>query len=224
MPTDNPYVKYGRLMQVAKGMPVCNFISEEQANRMYILLEGRCSLSLFSENGKEKVLLYFNQGDFINYVPLLKADRGDDLTQPSYFSGISTYAKTDCTLVRISQSSYEKLKDDATFQAAMFDNVFSHYQKLLALQRIKANKSATAIVSSFILFFSECDDEGTSYLDSFFTFAEIAKAVELHPVSVGRIVGALRKQGAVQRRGRDLVVIDPCKLSSFADETLSLCY
>lgn len=221
----NPFMKYGEVVRIPKHTPIRNPTAESQHDRLYVLVEGVCSLSTFAESGKESVILYFKPGDFVGYVPLLiEEKRMQETSSLEYLTGVSTYSKTDCKLSRISGATFSTLRKNAEFNEMLMDSVFRHYQCAVVAHRIRASKAAPAAVAAFVLYQSEADCNGRQSLSSFFTYSEISKSLDLHPVSVGRVISALIKTGALVREGRKLVVKNYRFMVGVANEEIDLKY
>lgn len=220
----NPYMKYGEIVRIPKHTPVRNSVAGQQSNRVYILIEGICSLSTFAENGNESVVLYFRPGDFVGYSPLLQGQMGIPRVSQDFLTGLSTFTKTDCKLARISGGTFMELRKQPEFNEMLMGSIFRHYTEVIKLQRIRAGKSAAAAVASFVLYHAEENENGSAVLSSFFTSAEISKSLDLHPVSTGRVVSALIKEGALSRVGRQLEVRNYSLMVDVANDEITLKY
>ena len=221
---NNPYIKNGEILRIKRGGLLRNSVTAAQNIDTFILVDGVCSLSTFTQDGKSSVLLFFEPGDFVGYAPFLINEYEFELLAQSYLTGLGTFCETNCTVSRLSKPVLDELKNDLGFERTLSKNIFSQHLRMIAVRRTKTDKSSPASVAAFILFQSRPSNDGMLSLAPFFTYEEIAKVLEIHPVSVGRIIGALKKEGAIKRDGRAITVTDRELLVAIASDEHAIEY
>ncbi len=221
---NNPYIKNGEILHIKKGGLLRNSVTSPQNLDVFILVDGVCSLSTFTQDGKSSVLLFFEPGDFVGYSPFLINEYRLTPQRQKYLTGLGTFCETNCTMSRLSKAVLDELMTDLSFERALNKNIFEQHLRMIRIRQTKTDKSSPASVAAFILFLSRPSKDGTPLLDPFFTYEEIAKVLEIHPDSVGRIIGAFKKEGAIKRDGRSIAVTDTRLLTAIASDEFSIDY
>lgn len=207
----------GMPYHVKKG--ACISGDDENSRAAYLLDEGICALTSINGKGEEQVYLYFSARRLIGFNQLFS--KAHAVSVEPRFPIIS---KTDCTLYRIpSDVLYQLMKTDPEFQDFLVGTMADNYREALVHFHRMKEESAAARLCRLLLDISTVRN-GKKTVPGFFTYAELAKYLGTHAVTVCRIMAKLKQCGYISKVGRSVILEREDMLTELMLETLSLEY
>lgn len=209
------FIEYGAKISVSKETSLCN--PKLSDSYIYYLTDGIASLTSLTKDGAEKDFLYFPAGHLLCFVPALMryyrkirnespADNSLGLTQ----FGIDT--KTDCVFYRISQQVFETLLDtDPIFLSYVMEATTRHYATLVLKFQDAQEESIPVRLYKWLLDFSQPEGSFRA-VPRGLTYADIAKYLGIHPVTVSKLASELKKKGIIRKEQGRILIIDETKL------------
>jgi CRP-like cAMP-binding protein len=194
--------QYGNKKIVKKNDYIYNPEKGFSSKYAYFLDSGFCSLFEITKSGNEKVYLYFKEKRIIGFSQFMSKFIKDK-TEGRPFHII---AKTDCILYQVKEDVYYKLLDQNSEFRTLIINVLSeNYLDVLNRMYQMQEESAVVRLCGMILDYSICR-KGKKILPSFFTYAEMAKYIGTHQVTVSRIMAKLKQYGYISKDGHCTVI------------------
>lgn len=222
----------GARIEVKKETSLCS--PKLSDSYVYYIVEGIASLTSLTTDGEEKDFIYFPQGHLLGFTPALmrhyrKLDGkgaavglefGDEDKIPF---GIDT--KTDCVFYRMPEREFESLLEtDARFLAYIMEAVTCNYVRLIWKLHDAQEEGAMQRLCKWFLTFSVFQSSesldgwdaekshGCRAVPRGFTYAEIAKYLGMHPVTVSKLASGLKKAGIIKKNKGRILVMDEKRL------------
>ncbi len=125
---------------------------------------------------------------------------GDDCLQEKIPFGIDT--KTDCVFYRLDERTFEiLLEEDSRFLSYIMEAVTCNYVTLVRKFHDTQEECASKRLYKWFLAFSSREGQYRAVPHGF-TYAEIAKYLGMHPVTVSKLSSALKKAGIIKKEKR----------------------
>lgn len=205
--------RHGSLIEVKKNTVLLSAYTIDQAPYVYYLLEGICSLTGYSLNGQEKVLLYHSADSLIGFNPYLSGISPSDFS----YNGPVVLTRTRCRLYRIPAADFHHYLDTSLeFNQYMVHLLSKSYHRTLAHFKQLQEESSVTVVCRFLLSMMTVTDDGP-VLPRFFTHDEISKYLGVHLVTVSRILSQMQKSGYVERIPAGLLIKNAEILREFVE-------
>ena len=207
----------GTPYQVKKGACISGHTGDSRA--AYLLDEGICALTSINGKGEEQVYLYFSARRLIGFNQLFSS-RAADSGEPQF----TIMARTDCTLYRLpAEVLFRLMKTSLEFQEFLVETMADNYKEaLIHFHRMK-EESAAARLCRLLLDISTVKD-GRKTVPGFFTYAELAKYLGTHAVTVSRIMAKLKQCGYISKIGRSVILEREDMLAELMMERMPLEY
>lgn len=174
----------------------------ESANTLYFIVKGSVAVVIKDDEGKEMILSYLNQNDFIGELALF-----DKSEHP--IRSASVKAKTDCEVAEISYKKFLQLiaiNPDILMllSAQMANRLQITSQKVGSL----AFLDVTGRIANTLLDLAKQPDAMThpDGMQIKITRQEIGQIVGCSRETVGRILKMLEEQGLITAHGKTIVV------------------
>lgn len=193
---------YGTKVQVRKGIVIGGTEGTEASRCVYLLEDGICALTGFTKEGEEKVYLYFRPRRIICFNQLMVSKRPRNETRPEF----SIITRTDCTLFRIEYEVFWNLiKHNPDFNAFLMETLADNYDEALVHFHLMQEESVTARLCRLLLEVAQTRGNA-KVVPKFFTYAELAKYLGSHPVTVSRIMAKLKHYGYIIKTAYGLTI------------------
>lgn len=212
------FKQYGTQIKVEKETSICNPMLSD--TYIYYLINGIASLTSLTAEGEEKDFLYFSRESLLGFAPALmrhyRKMRGETARPPEAEEntpfGIDT--KTDCSFYRLDERTFERLlEEDPQFQSHVIEAVTLNYVTLVRKFYSSQEESASRRFYKWLLEFSSPEGAGR-VVPKGFTYAEIAKYLGMHPVTVYKLAANLKKEGVLTKEKGHIVILDEKRLRS----------
>lgn len=216
---DEAFRSFGRTRSLARGETLV-------ADEPHCLMSGKCALCLNDPRGESVSLFYFQQGQLVNFLPLLAncfpitpMTRAKKIPRKEF----AIRALTDCEFLYFDKDWFV----GALLQKQTLDFyvIYSCIINLLNMYRAAHNSpilSNGQRICRFIL--SVMEDEITPALPDWLTQMEISRHLVMHPITVSKIFGKLRSSGILAREDGKLWVRNMEKLQELANGMDTLNY
>ncbi|MCK5819332.1 MAG: cAMP-activated global transcriptional regulator CRP [Psychromonas sp.] len=174
----------------------------ESANTLYFIVKGSVAVVIKDDEGKEMILSYLNQNDFIGELALF-----DKSEQP--IRSASVKAKTDCEVAEI---SYKKFLQLITINPDILMLLSAQMASRLQITSQKVGSLAfldvTGRIANTLLDLAKQPDAMThpDGMQIKITRQEIGQIVGCSRETVGRILKMLEEQGLITAHGKTIVV------------------
>lgn len=179
--------------------------------------EGKCVLSLDDSRGDVISLFYFKPGQLVNFLPLLvKCFPLDPVLlrrkiPSSYFH---VKALTDCRLYSIDLDWFTREFAsnpglECLFLHAAMLNLINSYKNVWNAPILSNTQRICTLINASV------EEDGV--IPTYLTQAEISRHLSMHPITVAKIFGQLRKAGLIEKKGSKLVIVNPACLQALAD-------
>ena len=181
---------------------VCLNISMDSpgADCCYLLEDGICALTGVTSNGEETVYLYFYPPRIVGFNQLLMTH---GTSHPVEFSIIT---KTKCTLYRISFSAFQDLmQHNPAFNTFLIQTLSNNYYEVLVHFHQRLDESAVTGLSRLLLNVAK-EKDGILTVPKFFTYAELARYLGTHPVTVSRIMAKMKQRGYLSKNSNGILI------------------
>ncbi|MDQ0221481.1 Crp/Fnr family transcriptional regulator [Streptococcus moroccensis] len=197
------FKKSGEHQTVPKGEVITVTRTQESISAIYFLETGIASLMSINEKGEKQTFQYFTKPGFLNSIPYLTRSRlGFENDRE-----IEVIAKSSCDVWKIPVDRFECYRNNPDFLNLLLDNVLQDY--IFAMDK-QQNGSNGNTLSNLCQFIDQYAQPGDSYrrLNKLFTYAEIASFLQVHEVSVARLMKELKEAGVIVKEGHELVIRD----------------
>ncbi|RKF21321.1 cAMP-activated global transcriptional regulator CRP [Alginatibacterium sediminis] len=174
----------------------------EKAETLYFIVKGSVAVLIKDEEGKEMILSYLNQGDFIGELSLF-----EDSETPVRTAWIR--AKTGCEVAEI---SFKKFRQLIQVNPEILMRLASQMAKRLQVTSQKVGDLAfldvTGRIAETLLNLAKQPDAMThpDGMQIKITRQEIGQIVGCSRETVGRILKMLEEQGLITAHGKTIVV------------------
>lgn len=188
----------------------------------YFLESGIVALGTITQEGEERVYLYFRGKRLVAFLQLLddgyeSSASGFDRKRRVGQTDIVLTAKTDCIVYRISKKKFYELIDmDMKFNRFIIQTVSENYRELLNHFQQVIEESASIRLCRLLLE-SYVEIEGKKILPKTLSFSEMSKYLGTHPVTVSRIIASLRREGCVTKEKAVLIITNEKRLREIVE-------
>ena len=163
------------------------------SNYVYLLEEGICALNSITKQGEEKVYLYFRPNRLIGFNQFVVSAEKLNASTPEF----SVVTKTTCTLCQIPYSAFQELiVKNPEFNAFFIETLADNYNDALIHFHLMQEESVGCVICCLKYHSS---GGGKRVVPRFFTYAEMAKYLGCHSVTVSRIMAKLKQKGYVTK-------------------------
>lgn len=211
------FEQYGMRIEVKKETSICS--PRLSDSYVYYLVEGIASLTSMTIEGEEKDFIYFPHDHLLGFAPALmrhyRRKRGAEVisgteNEDRKMFGIDT--KTDCVFYRLDEKTFENLIErDSDFLSYVMETVTCNYVTLVRKFYDAQEERASVRLYKWFLSFSKSED-GYRTVPRGFTYAEIAKYLGMHPVTVSKLASNLKKSGIIAKENGQILIIDERRL------------
>lgn len=196
---DNHFWKYmtgkGRKILIQKGAFIYQHTDAPSEKFIYLLDEGICALASMTLDGEETIHLYFHPRKLISFNQHIITER----LHPACDLRFAIIAKTACTVYQIPLSTFwEMVRTNADFNQYVMETLANNYQDVLIHLHLRVEKSAIARLCYLLLEIAQ-SSRSHQLIPRFFTYAELAKYLGVHQVTVSRIMTKLKKLGYIKK-------------------------
>ena len=174
----------------------------EKAETLYFIVKGSVAVLIKDEEGKEMILSYLNQGDFIGELGLF--EEGENPTRTAWVR-----AKSPCEVAEI---SYKKFRQLIQVNPEILVRLSSQMARRLQTTSQKVGNLAfldvTGRIAQTLLNLAHQPDAMThpDGMQIKITRQEIGRIVGCSREMVGRVLKSLEEQGLVHVKGKTMVV------------------
>lgn len=217
MKTFCDYYRYATKMILKKG----ECIQDEGNIHAYFLHSGVCALCSKKETGEIKTHLYFTDQRIIGFAHFAKRILLHHHAVPS---SMVFLAKTDCIVYSLSEEVFMNLmRGDPDFAQLVFnilsENYLNIFQRYLSIEE----ECVPIRICMFLIDYAYLD-QGILKLPRFFTYNEIAEYLNIHPVTMSRVMIAMKQLGYVNREDHHIIIIDRKALENIVHKKLLFKY
>jgi CRP/FNR family cyclic AMP-dependent transcriptional regulator len=174
-------------------------IAGEESKSLYYITQGSVTVFIEDENGKEIIVAYLNEGDFIGEMGLF----GEDVRTAW------VKAKTDCEVAEVSYAKFTELAvKDSSMLFAISSQLVDRLEKTTQKVGDLAFLDVTGRVARTLLDLSK-EPDAITHPDGMqikITRQEIGRIVGCSREMVGRVLKTLEDQGLVSVKGKTMVV------------------
>lgn len=213
------YYSYATKMVVQKG----EFIySSKDDSHAYFLHSGICALCSVGKNKELKTHLYFMDQRLIGFAHFARnvLSMHDNLPH----NPLTVLAKTDCIVYRIDGEIVMNLmRTDLHFSNMLFEILSENYLNIFHRYLQMEEESAPIRVCMLCMDYAILD-HGVLQLPRFFTSTEIAEYLNIHIVTLSRIMGALKQLGCVKKEGHHILILDPQMMKRIIHKEIEITY
>lgn len=217
------YYRYAEKQVIPRGNYIYDSDDDFQRQHACLLDSGICALTSLTKEGDSKIHLYFAPKRIVGFAQLGEQRLSECLKHLSD-QPVTIVAKTDCVVYKMKGSVFHQLmKEDLAFCNLMYDVLTENYLNIFQRYMQMEEASVPARICTLLLDYSVLQD-GKYMLPHFFTYTEIANYLSIHPVTVSRVMIALKERGWILRHGQNVVIHDQAHLSSVARKEIILKY
>ena len=176
---------------------------------VYYLAGGTCYRSYINEAGEENIYNYWQAGNYIGALTLI--------ADPSLTVSVSNMvAKTDCVGYKIPKESFLILLDEEPelVKALLYRAIEEIHDMNQNYMYMKDGKIANRICQ--VLLERAEEVEGQYIVDKSFTNAEQAKLLGVHPVTISRIMKALKEEGTITKGKHGITLTNRMQLERYS--------
>ena len=175
----------------------------------YLLEEGICALTSITSKGEEAVYLYFYPRRLIGFNQLIPPH---DRERPKEFFIVT---KTPCVLYRFSYETFQdQIRHNQAFNSFLMRTLADNYYEVLVHFHRRMEESAVAGLCRLLLSVARPVD-GQLIVPKFFTYAELAKYLGTHAVTVSRIMAKMKQMGFMAKDRRGIILKSPEAIRNF---------
>lgn len=198
----------GKRITMPKDIVLNKKYDKHLSNYVYLLEEGICALTSITKQGEEKVYLYFRPHRIIGFNQFVVSAEKHNTTSPEF----SVITKTTCTLYQIPYCTFQELiLKNTEFNAFLLETLADNYNDALTHFHLMQEESVVVRLCHLLFEVSQLK-EGLRIVPRFFTYAEMAKYLGCHPVTVSRIMAKLKQKGYISKT--------PCGVAIEQEEAL----
>ena len=214
------FAKFGTPEHIPANSPLSYNYRLHETESFFVLVSGTCALQAISKKGDELTLFYFREGEMMGHSPLLNDMFMHEGTGDYLYSERDIYVietKTDCDVLRFPTESFQRLLfSDEGFRMVLLESMQRHYVSLTGRSSYSANRSATSTLCTILARNAVRAENGRYVLEERFTYAELARRIGVHQVTVARIMSKLIEEGTLSREGKRVFVENDGRLLSYA--------
>ena len=206
------FVQYGRKVKIEKELDLCS--PKLTDSYVYYLDQGIVSLTAITDEGEEKIFLYFKENRILGFAPVLTRFFGLSRHKGEVF-GIDP--KTDCVFYKMEEKVFNKLlRENREFMIRVMENITFNYADLVNKHYEMKGNSAGQRFCKCLLEFSIQEGDMRCVPKSF-TYVEIAKYLGIHPVTVSKMAAVLREKQIIQKTARGIEILNIKELTQMAE-------
>lgn len=185
-------------------------------NTAYYLVSGVCALLRVTQNGEEIIYHYFKENDVIGGVPLFLSHKESSRIHTLY-NFCSLYTKTECTLYKIPFSVIEqKISKEPEIGYWLSEGISRHFMEVISHMHASKEDHTAGRLCRTLIELSDLKQDRYE-LQKYFTYAELARYLGVHSVTVSKIMLTLKKMGVIQKEGHKTVICDMERLHYLAE-------
>lgn len=201
------FVLYGRKIKIEKELNLCS--PKLSDSYVYYLDKGIVSLTAVTDEGEEKVFLYFRENRLLGFTPVLARFFGLKRYKDEVF-GIDP--KTDCIFYKMEERIFNQLlHENQEFQLLVMENITFNYADLVNKHYELQGNSAGQRFCKCLLELA-MDQGKVRCVPKSFTYVEIAKYLGVHPVTVSKMAAILKKNRIIQKKSGGIEILDEKEL------------
>lgn len=204
-------------------LPANSVLSEDH---IYYLLTGVCMLGHISEQGEEKILVYFKDKALMGFLPYLVKHVGADEPYLDLFSTGEYFIKTrsPCDVMKVDGDRFFSMLDKSPhLYRTLLCSLTQNYANMLLLSTRIINQPAPVRVCRVVLEFMGLENSRL-VLPRHLTYYDIGIFTSLHVITVTKVFRALLNAGIVSRKGRTVTIERKDLLSDIANGLMDLSY
>lgn len=194
----------GTRFEVPKNALINTMVCQEKITHVYLLESGIVSLSSITPQGQTIIYQYFSQPGFLNIVPLLTRfylGYENDMT-------VDLTAKTACVIYRLTVETFMAKLAEPLVKDLIIQTVLADYVTVMEKIRDSGEDSTKVNLYRFITQHASQDETGAYILDDFFTYTEIGNYLQVHEVTIARLMSELKRENIIAKQGKTLCIID----------------
>ncbi len=200
---------YGAKIRLEKGVYLNIKHSRLAPGYFYLLEDGICALTSITNRGEEAVYLYFYPRRIIGFNQLIAGPERENSQE------FSIVTKTPCTLYRFTAETFhEQLSHNPEFNSFLMRTLADNYYEVLVHFHRRMEESAVAGLCRLLLSVARPVD-GQLIVPKFFTYAELAKYLGTHAVTVSRIMAKMKQKGYMAKDRRGIIIKSPEAIRQF---------
>ena len=201
----------GREERLPKGFQI-------RSNSVYLLLEGSMTLSSREPSGEEVTLIYFEPGMLANFIPSLSSMLPmHNLTRSRLIIRRNFVIKTrsECRCVVIEPARFllelqNNLLLNKILLCALTENLLNMFSLATNSSTLPASQRVCRLLLQFV-------PKTTPYLvHPPLTYQDIATHLSMHAMTVAKIFTALKNEGLIARKGRQVVITNMGQMRDIA--------
>lgn len=209
------FVRYGQQFEAEKGDIIFKPGDSEWRNCAFFLESGVVALATVTREGEEKVYLYFNGQRLIGFAQILRSmdlEEGCGWNRKVGHAEIFLIARSHCVLRSMREVDFKRLiNEDSDFNRMVLQVLTANYVELLdhfqqALEESASTRFCRLLLESYV------EKNGMKVIPRSMTFLEMSKYLGTHPVTVSRIVAALKRDGCIEKIDGRVVIMDEERL------------
>lgn len=189
---------------------------------IYCLTEGICALISLKECGKEHIYQFLKPGSLICFVPAyLKSINQSSPSPDPFFMVVS---KSNCIVHKIHHSKFFSLISEhpELIQYIMFSMAETSRNLLKHLYTI--NESNTVAKLAFTLLALSEEEHNQTIITKEFNYTELAKYLGIHHITVSKIMSIFKDIGVINKKGRQIIILDKEELILYSKNLKTLQY
>lgn len=212
----NDLLRQGECICVPKNTKIVD--REKGVGPVYYLKSGVVALTDILEDGDERIYRYHRIGEFLGVFQLYNQVPGLPHAPVKTVNDIyDSVTKTESVLYKI---------DPEVFLRYAYENPEILVEHIRMVAKVNMNhcvrytrmlKNLTANIICEVLLDFSVERDGVYRMDKYFTYAEIARYLGVHVVTVGRIMKKLSEEGIVGREGGQIVILDRERLTEYSN-------
>lgn len=197
------FSKYGARIELTKDTVLNQNYDNPLSRYVYLLEDGICALTSITKQGEEKVYLYFHPRRIISFNQfVVSKEKKEKTTGPEFL----IVTKTPCTMIQIPTDTFRNLLGgDAQFNSWLITTLADNYNDALVHFHLMQEESAVVRLCHLLLEIAQTR-RGAKVVPRFFTYAELAKYLGCHPVTVSRIMAKLKKSGYISKSPAGILI------------------
>lgn len=170
----------------------------------YFLSEGICAMTGRSKLGEEMIYSYFRSGCLcpLGFIPFSMKSINSQKNTPSLF----TVTKTACVLYQVpSRQLTALLSTPSEFTEQVMYDIYTAYQNAFLHSKQMQEETTLVNVCRLLITVAETKND-KKIVPKFFTYAEIAKYIGKHHITVSRIMSDLRRDGYIIKTSSGTII------------------
>ena len=213
------YYGYGEKMIVSKGERIYDSFDDQHA---YFLHSGICALSSINANQEVKTHLYFMDQRIIGFAQFTRQLYESHRELPK--NTLTLIAKTDCIVYRLDSSVLRNLMNsDLHFTNLLFEILSENYHNIFLRYLQMEEDSVPVRICMFLMDYAIMEQDQL-VLPKFFTQSEIAEYLNIHTVTLSKVIGSLKQMNCICKENHHLIILQPQTLEAIIQKKIELTY